>query len=31
MLDNWREPQTMDAFEKPLDALVQLQTPLRES
>src|SRR5581483_734437 len=31
MLDNLREPQTRDAFEKPLDALVQLQTPLRES
>lgn len=31
LLDNWRDPQTRKAFQKPLDALVQLQTPLREN
>ncbi len=30
MLDNWRDPQTRRAFEKPLPALVQLQSPVRE-
>jgi MoaA/NifB/PqqE/SkfB family radical SAM enzyme len=30
MLDNWRDPQTRPAFE-PLQALVQLQSPLREN
>ncbi|PYV07893.1 MAG: radical SAM protein [Acidobacteria bacterium] len=31
MVDNWRDPQTRQAFEAPLPALVQLQSPLRES
>lgn len=29
-IDNWRDPQTRKAFQKPLGALVQLQSPLRE-
>ncbi len=31
MIDRWRDPQTRRAFERPLEALVQLQSPLRES
>ncbi len=31
MIDNWRHPQTRRAFEKPLPALVQLQSPLQEN
>lgn len=31
MIDNWRDPQTLKAFQKPLDALVQLQSPLEEN
>ncbi len=31
LFDNWRDPQTQPAFEKPLGALVQLQTPVREA
>ncbi len=31
MIDSWRDPQTRRAFERPLEALVQLQSPLRES
>ncbi len=31
MIDNWRDPQTRTAFEKPLTALAGLQAPLRES
>lgn len=27
LLDNWRDPQTRRAFEKPLETLVQLETP----
>lgn len=30
MIDNWRDPQTRRAFQKPLEALVQLQASLRE-
>jgi MoaA/NifB/PqqE/SkfB family radical SAM enzyme len=30
MLDNWRDPQTRPAF-SPVDALVQLQTPVEEA
>jgi MoaA/NifB/PqqE/SkfB family radical SAM enzyme len=31
MIDNWRHPQTQEAFQKPLNELVQLQTTLREN
>jgi hypothetical protein len=30
MLDNWRDPQTRAAFQKPLEALVQLQAPAQD-
>ena len=30
LLDNWRDPQTRRAFEKPFEVLVQLQSPLRD-
>ena len=30
LMDNWRDPQTRRAFEKPLEPLVQLQSSLRE-
>lgn len=31
VLDNWRDPQTRKAFQRPLETLVQLHSPLRES
>lgn len=30
LFDNWRDPQTLKAFQKPSDSLVPLETPVRE-
>ncbi len=31
MIDNWRDPQTRKAFQKPIESLVQLEAPVSES
>ena len=30
LVDNWRDPQTLESHQKPADSLVQLQASVRE-